>query len=198
MTQAKQRFATLDEYYALDPGELPECHFELVDGEIVELPTEADINLLIASFLTAMILQHCPYYLIRKGTEIFVTSRFVTSRIPDLVVLTEAGFAAIEGSRRSVVKPEMPPPRLVIEVVSPGNPGDENYDRDYIEKPQEYAARSIPEYWQIDSERAVVRVLRLDGNLYQAREFRRSERVVSIEFSNLQLSADQILSGGRS
>jgi Uma2 family endonuclease len=197
MTQSKTRFRSIDEYAALDPSELPEGRFELIDGEIVELPTESDRNLLIAMFLTAMLLQHCPYYLIRRGTEIFVTSRAVTSRIPDLVVLSEEGFSAIDGASRSAIKPDMPPPRLVVEVVSPGEPGRENYDRDYIEKPREYAAQGIPEYWQIDPERAVVRVLRLSGNSYAAREFRGGDRVSSIEFPDLHLTAEQFLKGGR-
>lgn len=197
MTQARTRFRTIDEYAALHPSQLPEGNYELIDGEIVELPTESDLNLLIASFLTAMLLQHCPYYLIRRGTEIFVPSRAVTSRIPDLVLLSEAGFSAIDGASRSAIKPDMPPPRLVVEVVSPGEPGRENYDRDYVEKPREYAARGIPEYWQIDPERAVVRVLRLAGSSYQVKEFRGGDRVLSIEFPELQLSAEQILKGGR-
>ncbi|NJN49181.1 MAG: hypothetical protein HC805_04565 [Alkalinema sp. RL_2_19] len=41
----------------------------------------------------------------------------------------------------------MPVPQLVVEVVSPGEPGEKNYDRDYVEKRCEYAARGIAEYW---------------------------------------------------
>jgi Uma2 family endonuclease len=46
---------------------------------------------------------------------------------------------------------EMPPPRLVVEVVSPGK---KDRDRDYIAKRQQYAERGIPEYWLIDPENA--------------------------------------------
>ncbi|MBW4528525.1 MAG: Uma2 family endonuclease [Phormidium tanganyikae FI6-MK23] len=197
MTQSKTRFRTLEEYAALDPGDLPECHFELVDGEIVKLPTESDLNLMIAGYLFVTLAQFTPHYLIRRGTEVFVTSRFVTSRIPDLVVLSEEGFSQIEGSSRSAVKPEMPAPRLVVEVVSPGEPGRENHDRDYVEKPREYAARGIPEYWQVDPDRAVVRVLRLASSGYSVKEFREGDRVLSIEFPELQLTAEMVLKGGR-
>jgi Uma2 family endonuclease len=51
MTQAKLRFTTLEEYAALDPSDLPEGQFELVNGEIIELPSESDPNVEIAGFL---------------------------------------------------------------------------------------------------------------------------------------------------
>ena len=44
MTQAKQRFRTIEQYAALDPSELPEGNYELVNGEIIELPAESDPN----------------------------------------------------------------------------------------------------------------------------------------------------------
>lgn len=197
MTQAKPRFRTLEEYAALDTSDLPEGHYELVNGEIIELPTESDLNLLIATFLTVMLSQQIPYYLIRRGTEIFVSSRSVTSRYPDLVVLSEEGFAALEGARRSAVRLDTSPPQLVVEIVSPGEPGQDNYDRDYVEKPQEYAARGIPEFWQVDPIRSLVTVLTLSNGAYQAREFRGTDAIVSRTFPNLQLTAEQILSGGR-
>lgn len=128
MTQGKPRFRTLEEYAALDPSDPPEGHYELVDGEMIELPTESDLNLLIATFLTVMLSQQTPYYLIRRGAEVFVSSRSVTRRYPDLLVLSEAGFAVLEGARRSRVTLDMPPPQLVIEIASPGELGRDNYE----------------------------------------------------------------------
>lgn len=194
MTQAKPRFRTLEEYAALDPSDLPEGNYELVDGEIIELPAESDLNVVIAGFLFSVFLQFTQHYLIRRGTEIFVSSRSVTSRFPDLMVLSEQGAAALDGARRSAVTREMPTPKLAIEVVSPS---DQNHDRDYIEKPQEYAARGIPEFWQVDPERAVVRVLNLCEGSYQVREFRGSDAIASLTFPILQLTAEQILRAGR-
>ncbi|MBD1844479.1 Uma2 family endonuclease [Cyanobacteria bacterium FACHB-63] len=196
MTQAKPRFQTIEEYAALEPSELPEGQYELVNGEIIELPPESDPNVEIAGFLSSVLLQFVPHYLIRRGTEIFVSSRTVTSRYPDLVILSEEGRAAIKGARRSTITPEMPPPRLVIEVVSPGEPGSDNYNRDYVDKPREYAARGIPEYWIVDPERSVVLVLTLQDDRYQTKEFGNGDRLVSPTFPNLQLTAAQILEAG--
>ncbi|GAP94877.1 Uma2 family endonuclease [Leptolyngbya sp. NIES-2104] len=194
MTQAKPRFRTLEEYAALDPSDLPKGNYELVDGEIIELPAESDLNVVIAGFLFSVFLQFTQHYLIRRGTEIFVSSRSVTSRFPDLMVLNEQGATALDGARRSAVTREMPAPELVIEVVSPG---DQNHDRDYIEKPQEYAARDISEFWQVDPIRSVVRVLHLHEEGYQVCEFRGTDAVASQIFPNLQLTAEQILRAGR-
>ena len=193
MIQAKNRFKTIEEYVALDSSELPEGRYELVDGEIIELPAESDPNVEIAIVLTVLLAQVVSPRLIRRGTEIFVTSRSVTSRFPDLVVLSEEGRAAIRGAKRSAITREMPAPQLVVEVVSPGEPGDDNYDRDYVEKPEEYAARGIPEYWQLDRHRAVVNVLYLKDGTYHSRSFRENEQIVSKIFPDLQLTAEEVL-----
>jgi len=198
MTQAKPRFRTIDEYLDYDDG--TDTRYELVDGELIEMPSESDLNVLISIFLTVMFSQQIPYYLIRRGTEIFVSSRTVSSRYPDLMVLSEEGQSALEGAKRSAVTINMPAPALVIEVVSPGEPGDKrNYDRDYVEKPKEYATRGIPEFWQVDPDkgRKVVIVLTLKDGAYQSREFRGRDRVVSLAFPDLQLTAEQILRAGR-
>ena len=198
MTQAKQRFRTIEQYAALDPSDLPEGNYELVDGVIVEMGAESDQNLEIVALLFSVLPQFVPYYLLRKGTEINVPGR-LTSRYPDLMVLTEDTRAAMKRDKRSRVALDMPTPALVVEVVSPGKPGSDNYDRDYVEKPKEYAARGIPEFWQVDPnpDRAVVIVLTLKDRAYQSREFRGSDRVVSPTFPYLKLTAEQILRAGR-
>ena len=198
MTQAKQRFRTIEQYAALDPSDLPEGNYELVDGVIVEMGAESDQNLEIVALLFTVLPQFIPYYLLRKGTEINVPGR-LTSRYPDLMVLTEDTRAAMKRDKRSLVALDMPTPALVVEVVSPGKPGSDNYDRDYVEKPKEYAARGIPEFWQVDPnpDRAVVIVLTLKNGAYQSREFRGSDRVVSPTFPDLKLTAEQILRAGR-
>lgn len=196
MTQAKPRFRTIEEYLDYDDGS--DTHYELVDGVLVEMPPESRLNHRIASFLFgAFVRLGISTDLLVIGVQIAITSRKVTAREPDFVVLTEECARSLDGAKRDVIMPEMPNPALVVEVVSPGSPGSENYDRDYIEKPKEYAARGIPEFWQVDPHRAVVRVLTLDGEGYQAREFRGSDLVVSPTFPGLQLTAEQVLSAGR-
>lgn len=193
MTQATQKL-TFEEYLAYDDG--TDTRYELVDGVLVAMPTESEINVLISNFLLATLLPLVSYFRLRQKTEVKVSSRTVTSRCPDLMVLTESGVIALKGAKQSVVQPEMPTPQLVVEVVSPGEPGDDNYDRDYIEKPEEYAQRGIPEYWIVDPIRAVVSVLTLQGSSYKAKAFRGGDRIESEQFKQLNLTAQQVLTAG--
>jgi Uma2 family endonuclease len=196
MVQTKTRFNSIEEYAALDTSELPECPYELVDGVIVEMGAENDLNIKISFFLGIRFAQFVSYSLIRIGSEIEVDSRSVTSRFPDLMVLTSEGDAAMRADKRSIITKAMPAPSLVVEIVSPGGEGSDNYQRDYIDKRQEYAARGIPEYWLIDPSRQVVMILRLAGGQYQEKIFRGNDRVLSPTFQNLELTAEQILNAG--
>ena len=190
MVQSTIRFNNLADYAALDPAELPEGNYELINGTIVEMGAESDVNLEIASLLFSCLLQFVPYYLLRRGTEVAVSSQSVTSRYPDLVVLTEETRHAMQRDKRSLIGLDIPAPRLVIEVVSPGS---ENRDRDYIQKRQEYAARGIPEYWLIDPERRLVTILQLTNGVYQESQYQNEDMIRSREFPLLELSTEQIL-----
>ena len=196
MTQATRPRLTIEEFLTYDDG--TDTRYELVDGVLVEMGAESTINTLIAGFLFATFLQlGIPAYQIGFKQWIAVSDSTATARDPDLIVHSEASFAAIEGSSQAIVKAGMPNPLLVVEVVSPGKPGEDNYERDYVEKPKEYATRGIPEFWQIDPSRSVVAVLTLKDGNYWSREFRGDSRVVSPTFPDLQLTADQILRAGR-
>ena len=85
----------------------------------------------------------------------------------------------------------MPAPVMVVEVVSPGKV---SHTRDYVEKRQQYAARGIPEYWILDPQAETVIVLRLEAGIYvEVGQLRGNERIISSEFPQLGLTAQQIL-----
>ncbi|MEM7065456.1 MAG: Uma2 family endonuclease [Cyanobacteria bacterium P01_B01_bin.77] len=84
----------------------------------------------------------------------------------------------------------MPPPVLVVEVVSPGKV---NRDRDYEEKRDQYEAREIPAYSLIDSEQQVVIVLTLKDGSYQDARFSGSDRSASTTFPDFALTTEQVL-----
>ncbi|MCY7274847.1 MAG: Uma2 family endonuclease [Phormidesmis sp. CAN_BIN44] len=195
MTQAKPRFRTIEEYLDYDDG--TDTRYELVNGELVEMAPENPLNPVIASILFAAFLGlGIPPYRLVIGHQIATTSAKVTARQPDLVVHTEESLNAILSGVK-LLMPEMPPPMLVVEVVSSSDTDKRSKDRDYVEKPKEYAARGIPEFWQVDPDRAVVIVLSLKDGAYQSREFRGGNRVVSPTFPDLQLTAEQILNAGQ-
>jgi Uma2 family endonuclease len=195
MTQAKPRFRTIEEY--LDYADGTDIRYELVRGELVEMPNESTLNTQIAVFLILTFAAlGIPPTRIGIKQMIAVSSSEVTARDPDLIVHSEDSIAAIEGKTRALISVDLPAPLLVIEIVSPGNPETENYDRDYVEKPIEYAARGIPEFWRVDPSRAVVAVLSLSQGSYQVREFCGSSAIVSPAFPTLQITAEKILNAG--
>ena len=182
---------TLEEYLAHDDG--VDTGYVLENGELVEMPTESDRNLLIAVVLMAQFLKLVPPTRLRNKTEIVVSGSGVTTRIPDLMVLTEELAAILAGASRSVVMPDMPPPALVVEVVSPGQ---QNEERDYRYKRSEYAARGIQEYWIVDPRTAQVMVLLWVDGLYEETVFRSNDLIRSRLFPRLCLTAEQVLNPG--
>jgi Uma2 family endonuclease len=195
MTLATNRRMTLEEFLSYDDG--TDRRYELVDGVLVEMGAESDLNTRIAFFLLVTFSRFVRLDRLRNKTEIATPDGMASSRYPDFMVLTEAGVAALAGATRSMVTAEMPTPMLVGEVVSPGNPGEQNYDRDYVEKRREYAARGIPEYWLIDPDRQVVWVLTLMGESYQQQRFVGQAAINSAAFPDLILTAEQVLRAGQ-
>jgi Uma2 family endonuclease len=195
MTVATARL-TFEEFLAFDAG--TSARYELVDGVLVEMGTENALNLSIAFALGVIFNQlGVPAYLIGAKHLLAVSSTKVTARDPDLTVHTEASYASVAAKKQSFLSYDEPIPLLVVEVVSEGEPGEKNYDRDYIEKPKEYADRGIPEFWIVDPIRQVVWVLTIRGNAYRRQKFSGSDAIASPTFPNLNLTAQKVLGAGR-
>jgi Uma2 family endonuclease len=188
---AATRHFTLAEYLTYENRTEQRC--ELVNGELIEMPAESDPNNLIAIFLLLTLAQLIPGRLLRRGTEIAVSGARATVRIPDLIVLTEELATALAGAMRSIVMMDMPPPALVVEVVSPGK---EHEDRDYRYKRSEYGARGIGEYWIVDPSHAQVVVMVLVDGWYEEKIYQGEDCLVSKTFPTLALTAKQILEAG--
>lgn len=181
---------TLEEFLNYEDG--TDTRYELVNGELVEMPSESDLNQRIVMLLLAYFLRNgISYYYLRIGLEIAVSGALATVRLPDLVVLSEAAATALEGASRSIITHDMPPPRLVVEVVSPTQ---EN--RDYRHKRSEYAARGIAEYWIVDPIQQQVTILAWVDGLYEDKVYQGSEPIISPELGTLELTAEQIVKGG--
>jgi Uma2 family endonuclease len=195
MTVATQRRMSLEEYLTYDDG--TDTRYELVDGVLVAMGTESTINTRIAVFLI-MAFARLGLAADRVGIKqkIQVDSDYVSARDPDLMIHSEASSSAIEGRKEACLYRYEPNPLIVIEVVSPGNEESDNYQRDYVQKRSEYAARRIGECWLIDPVRQVVLVLRLVGDLYEETCFVGSQAIVSPAFPGLNLMAAQVLAAG--
>jgi Uma2 family endonuclease len=194
MTYTKQRFSSFEEYLAAEVSDLPEGLCEYWDGELVELMTESGRNDAIALLILAALMAiGVPLRLIRPGrAEIEVIGQPRT-RFPDLTVLDGVHLPLVE--KRLTITRKMPPPRLVVEVVSPGGESSDNYKRDYVNKLQQYAAIGIPEYWLVDPDREWVMVGTLTDGAYLFQTFMGNQSIGSPTFPELKLTAAGILAG---
>jgi Uma2 family endonuclease len=180
---------TLAEFLNYDDG--TDTLYELENGELIPMPSESEINRRIAMFLLAYFLQlSIPFYRLTMKTEIVVSGSRVSVRIPDFLVLSEDLANALEGASRSIVLMDMPPPLLVVEVVSPNQE-----KRDYRYKRTEYAARGIAEYWIVDPMLKQVTVLEWVEGLYEEKVYTGESSIVSPILGDLELTVDRILQG---
>jgi Uma2 family endonuclease len=188
MTVATQKM-TLAEFLAYDDG--TDYLYELERGELISMPFESEINRRISMFLLIYFSQRgIPFYRLTMKTEIAVSGSRVSVRVPDLVLLSEELATVMEGATRSIVLMDMPPPSLVVEVVSPNQ---EN--RDYRYKRSEYAARGIAEYWIVDPIQAKVTVLEWVEGLYEEQVYTGDASIVSQLLGSLDLTVDRVLQG---
>jgi Uma2 family endonuclease len=194
MVQSRQRFATFEEYLVHDNDVELEGYYELIEGELIEVPPESEPNTSSANYLFLSLVQAgVPYRLVHPGKcEIqvpIIRPEDPHNRYPDLVVLKPEHILLTQ--RRLTITLDMAPPQLVVEVVSPDH---DNRDRDYIHKRNQYAARGIPEYWIIDPELQVVVVLTLEGSSYrEVGTFQGNTPIASPSFPELNLPPEQIL-----
>ncbi|GAB1543790.1 Uma2 family endonuclease [Scytonema sp. NUACC21] len=188
MTQTTKIPKTFEEYLRYNDD--TDKKYEFVGGELVEMPPESPLNSRISFFLA---LQFAKFLLeeqiCHKDTEIAVSGAQVQTRLPDLMILSEELAAILGQTNRGTIGLEMPPPELIIEVVSPGKT---NEDRDYRFKRSEYAARAVPEYWAIDPEKRKIIVYKLVDGFYEAEEYTGNVLIQS-RFTELHLTTEQIL-----
>jgi Uma2 family endonuclease len=119
-------------------------------------------------------------------------------RVPDVSVIDKAQWDANPSACGAFTMPI----QLVVEVVST------NWEDDYLDKLDEYQRLGIVEYWIVDyltqasrsylgnPKVATVFVYRLNAvGTYEMRSFRGGDRIESVTFPGLQLTAGQVLSG---
>lgn len=182
---------TLEDYLSHDDG--TDTRYELVDGELIAMPPESRLNIKIAIFLLTQLVQlGVPEDQLAMKTQIAVSGARATVREPDLMVLSEEATLALDGAKQSLITHDMPPPLLVVEVVSP-----KQETRDYRHKRTEYAGRHIPEYWIVDPIAAKVTVLEWVDGCYEEQVYQGGEAIGSPLFPDLSLTAAQVLTAGR-
>ncbi|MBE9000847.1 Uma2 family endonuclease [Nostoc sp. LEGE 12447] len=196
-TYTKQKL-TFDQFLEQCPEE---GLYELVDGEIVEVRATRNhddiADFILLSFNDKIKRLNLNYVV--KNTAVLKTitaNGIEQGRKPDVSVIDKDVWR----SNRSAYSALEEPIQLAIEVTST------NWEDDYIDKLDEYQRLGITEYWIIDylaigsreylgnPKVPTVFVFLLDAEgKYQRTYFRGSERIVSRTFSELALTAEQIL-----
>ncbi|MBW4616599.1 MAG: Uma2 family endonuclease [Desmonostoc vinosum HA7617-LM4] len=208
MTVASAKKMTFEEFLQFDDG--TDTLYELENGELIQMPFESELNRRIAMFLLIYFSKlGIPYYRLSMKTEIAVNSRMAGVRVPDLVVFSEELAIAMQEATRSLILMDMPPPLLVVEVVSqcvarvprveatdePVRVSANQENRDYRYKRSEYAARGVAEYWIVDPIAQKVTVLEWVEGFYDERVYQGESAIASSIFANLQLTAAEVLQG---
>ena len=145
---------TVENYLALDGGIL----VEYTDGFIKVLPMPTLLHQWIVRFL----FRRLDAYVNERGmgevllAPLPVRLTATKYREPDLVFLRPERIKNWKGHPAGA--------DLVVEVVSEGQ---ENWQRDHVEKRAEYAAAGIAEYWIVDPQERSITVLALTDNQYQ-------------------------------
>jgi Uma2 family endonuclease len=183
------KLMTIEEYLNYDDGTDILC--ELVNGKLIPMPPESYQNQQVSiSLLVYFLKLDVPSQLLVNQMAIAVTGGRATARIPDLIVLSADLALELAETNRSIISADMPPPTLVVEVVSP-----KQETRDYRYKRSEYAARQIPEYWIVDPISNKVTILELVEGLYEEQVYTGEQQIRSPQFSQLILTAQQVLTG---
>lgn len=190
MTPTSAKTLTFEEYRFYQ-GE-PDVRYELFRGQLIPMATPTILHTSICQFL---VYQFQRYFATKNlslvaATNVGVRTEEDSSRIPDVVVCTQSLWEQARNRPGAGVLDFNEAPLLVVEVAS------DNWREDYIRKRAEYALIDIPEYWIVDPKKERVWVLTNpqseDG--YDRTEFRRTQNIISVQFSELVLSVEQILS----
>lgn len=204
MVQAISQFTTFDEFITWYP-ENSECHYELHDGVIVEMPKPTSKHSRVAGFAVAEL----NFEIRRLKLPYFIPKECVIKPIsqmsgyePDVIVLDEHTIKDDPRWERESIITLGLSARLVIEVVST------NWHDDYALKLDSYEAMGIPEYWIVDylglggrryignPKQPTISVCQLIDSEYQINLFRGSDKIHSKAFPELMLTAEQIFTAG--
>jgi Uma2 family endonuclease len=191
MVQTRPRFYSFEDYLTYDDGTA--CLYELFNGELVEVPPESGYNTSLAFFLSIQFAALVGHLRVRPhGLELEVSGE-PKNRYPDLTIIRAEHIQLL--ASRNTIRLAMPPPLLVVEVVSPG---DLQWERDYVAKRAQYEALGIPEYWIVNPQEQTVLVLEQDGQGYTpVGTFAAAQAIRSPQFPALQLTADQLFAAGQ-
>lgn len=204
MIQALTKQVTFDEFIAWYP-ESSDRHYELHDGVIVEMPKPKGKHSEIAGFINGSLFIE----ITRLSIPYFIPKECVIKSIntdsgyePDVIVLDRQAVRDEPRWKKESIITRGSSVKLVVEVVST------NWSDDYALKLEDYESLGIPEYWIVDylalggrrfignPKQPTISIYQLIKGEYQVRQFRGNDRIQSLAFPELDLTAEQIFRAG--
>jgi Uma2 family endonuclease len=204
MIQTQTKTVTFDEFAAWYP-ESSVRRYELHKGVIVEMPLGTGLHSRVTGFtrdeISAEIRRlKLPYFI--PGDCLLKPIRDEAGYQPDVIVLDQVALANEPRWDRESIITMGSSVRLAVEVVST------NWQDDYHFKFADYEKLGIPEYWVVDyaalggrrfvgnPKQPTLSVYQLVDGEYQISQFRGDDRVESLAFPELKLTAEQIFRAG--
>jgi len=198
MTQILSKLVTFEEFTATKPED---GHYELHDGVIVKMAQPLGGHEDIVGFLAAEITLeyrrlNLPYSI--PKTALVKPPEKDSGYSPDVLLLNRNNLASepLWKNKSTVTQGASIP--LVIEVVST------NWRDDYHKKYADYEEIGIPEYWVVDylglgakkftgnPKLPTISIYQLIDEEYQVTQFRGTNQIISRNFPELNLTAQQI------
>ncbi|MBO0352312.1 Uma2 family endonuclease [Phormidium pseudopriestleyi FRX01] len=201
MTQTITKPISFDEFVAWYP-ENAACKYELHNGAIVEMPLGTGAHSNITGFITGEIhfeirrLQ-LPYSI--PGDCLLKPLEDESGYQPDIIVLDREQLSKEPRWQKESIITLGSSVRLLVKIVCI------NWHKDYLIKAGDYELMGIPEYWIVDylglggrrfignPKSPTISVYNIIDGEYEVKQFRDDERVESLAFPELQLTAAQIL-----
>ena len=200
MTQTLTKPISFDEFVVWYP-ENAACKYELHNGKIVEMPLGTGAHSNITGFITGELHLEIrrlklPYSI--PGDCLLKPLEGESGYQPDIIVLDKEQLSNEPRWQKESIITLGNSVRLVVEIVST------NWKNDYLKKAGDYESMGIPEYWIVDylglggrrfigsSKPPTISIFYLVDGEYEVRQFRDDERVESLVFPELQLTAAQI------
>jgi Uma2 family endonuclease len=204
MIQTQTKTVAFDEFVTWYP-ENSVHKYELHNGVIVEMALGTGDHSTIAGFISGEVFleirqQQLPYLVPKEYIVKSVADKSGYS--PDVIVLDLPALTSEPRWKKESIITMGASVRLAVEVVST------NWQDDYLVKVADYERLGIPEYWTVDyaalggrrfignPKQPTISVYQLVDGEYQISQFRGDDRVESLAFPELRLTAEQIFRAG--
>lgn len=184
-------YLTLEQY--LNYSDKTDTHYELENGQLLPIAQPTGQHGSIGEFLydtfrdqISTSRENWTVKLSMVAIQSPRGGRWETARIPDVMVLDQDQWKEMR-DREAIIYLNEPPPLLVVEVVS-----ESTRNTDYRAKRVEYNVLDIPEYWVVDPQQRTVTVFQSVDQLYEGRELKDRDRVISSIFPELEIKVEEI------